>query len=128
MCQESLTIELGSFSVLQTHLDTFHKSDIKVEDHAIEDMDFEIKYEEEDKVNENPVVIPIKNMSKHMKNMNIQLPNPMVKCDICGNDLKRGSLLNHKKLVHHHHDCVTLGQCVLFQHSNILTLLYKWPM
>ena len=100
MCQESLTIELGSFSVLQTHLDTFHKSDIKVEDHAIEDMDFEIKYEEEDKVNENPVVIPIKNMSKHMKNMNIQLPNPMVKCDICGNDLKRGSLLNHKKSVH----------------------------
>ena len=100
MCQESLTIELGSFSVLQTHLDTFHNSDLKVEDHAIEDMDFENKYEEKEEVDENPVVIPIKNMRKHMKSMNIQVPNPMVKCDICGNDLKRGSFLNHMKNVH----------------------------
>ena len=28
----------------------------------------------------------------------------------------------------HHHDCVTLGQYVFFQHSNILTLLYNRPI
>ena len=28
----------------------------------------------------------------------------------------------------HHHDCVTSGQYVFFQHSNILTLLYNRPI
>ena len=28
----------------------------------------------------------------------------------------------------HHHDCVTSGQYVLFQHSNILTLHYNRPI
>ena len=28
----------------------------------------------------------------------------------------------------HHHDCVTSGQYVLFEHSNILTLLYNRPI
>ena len=28
----------------------------------------------------------------------------------------------------HHHDCLTLGQYVLFQHSNILTMYYNRPI
>ena len=33
-----------------------------------------------------------------------------------------------KRTTTHHHDCVTSGQYVLFQHSNILTLHYNRPI